>query len=316
MKKCVLGIDTSNYITSVAVVDETLHCVANIKYPLPVEEGARGLRQSDAVFAHIKNLPSAFADAEEMLKQYDLVAVGVSSTPRHQPGSYMPCFLSGVASARGIAAAVGVPMLTWSHQCGHIMAALFGANALKLLNAPFGAFHVSGGTTELVRARYTPCGFDAEIVGGSLDLHAGQVIDRIGVMLGLRFPAGPALEKEAELYTGKIPHRKPATEGCYMHLSGLENMATRMYEESGDKQKTAAFVFDYIGASLEHISDAYIHEYGDMPLVYAGGVMSSHLLQDRLSEKHEGYFASPALSSDNAVGVAVLTALKTFGINF
>ncbi len=312
MKNCVLGIDTSNYTTSVAIIDEDMNLIANIKYPLPVAEGARGLRQSDAVFSHVKNLPLAFAEAESYLSRYTPVAVGVSDTPRHQEGSYMPCFLTGVASARGIAAVRGIPMYTWSHQCGHLMAGIYGAGAMHLLDKPFGAFHVSGGTTELVKACYTSDGFLAEVVGGSRDLHAGQVIDRIGVMLGLHFPAGPALEALAARYVGKSPHRKPSFDGCYVHLSGLENMAARMYEETNDKEKTAAFVFDHIGSALEHMSRTYLEQYGQMPLVYAGGVMSSHLLQNRLSPLFDGYFAPPALSSDNAVGTAVLTALRAF----
>ncbi len=314
MKKCVLGIDTSNYTTSVAIVDEDLNLIANIKRPLPVAEGERGLRQSDAVFAHIKNLPSAFSEAESYLKKYELSAVGVSEKPRHQEGSYMPCFLAGVSAAAGIVATNHVKLYNWSHQCGHMMAALYGAGALSLLDHPFGAFHVSGGTTELVRAVYTADGFQAEIVGGSRDLHAGQVIDRIGVMLGMRFPAGAELEKHAEQYSGKLQHRKPAAEGCYVHLSGLENMAQKMFADTKDISLTAAFVFDYIGASLEHMSRAYLETYGDMPLVYAGGVMSSHLLQNRLSKQFRGYFAPPALSADNAVGTAVLTALRAFKV--
>ncbi len=312
MKKCVLGIDTSNYTTSVAVIDEDMQCVANIKYPLSVEEGARGLRQSDAVFAHIKNLPSAFKELTVLLKGHDLVAVGVSTKPRNQAGSYMPCFLTGVASAEGIAATHSIPLYEWSHQCGHVMAAVYGADAMHLLDAPFGAFHVSGGTTELVKAVYTKNGFQAEIVGGSLDLHAGQVIDRIGVMLGMRFPAGPAMEAAADAFTGRVPHRKPSTEGCYIHLSGLENMAARMFADTQDVSQTAAFVFDHVGAGLECMSRTYLETYGQMPLVYAGGVMSSHILQERLAKQFDGHFAPASLSSDNAVGVAVLTALRTF----
>ncbi len=312
MKKCVLGIDTSNYTTSIAIVDEDLNIVANIKRPLIVSAGERGLRQSDAVFAHIKNLPSAFDEAEVYLQKYDLVALGVSEKPRNQDGSYMPCFLSGVSAAHAISAAVHVPLFKWSHQCGHMMAALSGADALHLLESPFGAFHVSGGTTELVRACYTPNGFICEVVGGSRDLHAGQVIDRVGVLLGMKFPAGPALESYAEAYHGKLPRKKPSCDGCYVHLSGLENMADKLYRETNDKELTAAFVFDYVGASLEHMSREYLKTYGDMPLVYAGGVMSSHLLKARLKPLFNGYFAPPALSADNAVGTAVLTALKIF----
>lgn len=312
MTRAVLGIDTSNYATSLSVVDEMRVPVWQTKLMLPVKSGEVGLRQSDAVFAHIKNLPTGFSTAADVLKQYEIVGVGVSERPRNHDGSYMPCFLAGVSAAVAIASTLGVPLFRWSHQCGHLMAAIYGADAFSILHSEFGAFHVSGGTTELVRASLAEDGFQTEVVGGSLDLHAGQVIDRIGVRMGESFPAGPALEQLALSYAGKVPHRKPATEGCYMHLSGLENLAERMYTATGDSAQTAAFVFDYIASSLEAIGDAFRAQYGNLPLLYAGGVMSSKLLQARLSRRNESYFAPPVLSADNAVGVGILTALRCF----
>ena len=312
MKRCVLGLDTSNYTTSLGIVDEDLRLVANIKRPLPVKAGECGLRQSDAVFAHIKNLPEVFSEAKPYLETYALSAVGVSERPRNHAGSYMPCFLSGVSSAVSIACTADVPLFRWSHQCGHLMAALYGADAVSLIDAPFGAFHVSGGTTELVRAVYSPDGFSCDVVGGSRDLHAGQVIDRIGVRMGLSFPAGPALEQLAEANTDQVPRRKPALDGCYCHLSGLENLAADLYHNTGNRELTAAFVLDYIGASLLGMSQAYLETYGEMPLVYAGGVLSNARLKKRLGEEVHGYFAPPSLSADNAVGIAVLTARRVF----
>lgn len=315
MKRCTVGIDTSNYTTSVAAVDEDLQIIANLKYPLPVRSGECGLRQSDAVFAHTKNLPSAFRDLAPRLTDYQVAAIGVSAKPRNQEGSYMPCFLTGVAAAEGISSVAGLPCYRFSHQCGHVMAATVGAAGERILSAPFGAFHVSGGTTELVRARYTGDGFSCEVVGGSRDLHAGQVIDRIGVLLGLSFPAGPALEKLAMSYTGK-PHRhKVSLDGCYCHLSGLQNLAEHLLAETGDPAAVAAFVFDYIGSSLAGMTQAYLAAFGDMPILYAGGVMSSLLLQERLSGHGDVLFAPPALSADNAVGVAALTAYRAFGLH-
>lgn len=124
----------------------------------------------------------------------------------------MPCFLTGVAAAEGISAVAGLPCYRFSHQCGHMMAATLGAAGARILSAPFGAFHVSGGTTELVRARYTGDGFSCEVVGGSRDLHAGQVIDRIGVLLGLAFPAGPALEKwQCPMWERRTDTKCPST---------------------------------------------------------------------------------------------------------
>ena len=124
-KRIVLGIDTSNYTTSVALMYEDGELIANIKRPLPVKAGERGLRQSDAVFAHIKNLPSAMGEASEHLRGRKPCAVGVSERPRNIDGSYMPCFLSGVAAAESISAASGIPVYRFSHQCGHVMAALY-----------------------------------------------------------------------------------------------------------------------------------------------------------------------------------------------
>ncbi len=314
MRRCVIGIDTSNYTTSVAILDENLHLVASIKHPLPVKEGERGLRQSDALFAHTKNLPIAFAEVGKILDEEGLSvsAIGVSSRPRNQEGSYMPCFLAGVSAASSAASTTGVPLFQWSHQCGHIMAALYGSGGMELLGGSFGAFHVSGGTTELVKAHLTEAGFEAQVVGGSKDLHAGQAIDRIGVAMGLQFPAGPALEALAKEFTGKIPGKKPAVDGCYIHLSGLENMALQLYRKTQDKQQVAAFVFDYIGNSLQCMASSFIELYGEMPLVFGGGVMSNTIIKQRMQGQFHAYIADPVYSADNAIGIAVLTARKYF----
>lgn len=312
MKRCVLGIDTSNYTTSLSLVGEDLSLIANIKVPLPVKEGERGLRQSDAVFAHVKNFPVAFEQLSKHLQEYEIAAVGVSTRPRNQEGSYMPCFLVGHDMALGIATTKGIPLYTWSHQCGHITAALYGANQLDLMHGEFGAFHISGGTTELVRVTFAENGYHAEVVGGSKDLHAGQAIDRIGVAMGLPFPAGPHMELLASTFGGKVQKRSPKCEECYIHLSGLENLALDLYRQTQDKQATAAFVYQYVGAGIEKMSQQFREKFGDLPLVYAGGVMSSAILQKRLSQLKDTHFAPAALSADNAVGIAVNTALKFF----
>ena len=309
-RNIILGIDTSNYTTSVALIYDDGELIANIKRPLPVGEGERGLRQSEAVFAHVKNIPSAMEEAREHLCGRAPVAVGVSERPRNVDGSYMPCFLSGVAVAEGISSSLGVPLYRFSHQCGHIMAALYSSDSEALMDGRFAAFHVSGGTTELLLVSGDTHGFRAEKVGGTKDLNAGQIIDRIGVFLGMPFPAGPHLERAALAYKGKIPSKKVSVDGTYANLSGLENMARKIYEESGDASKTAAFVFEYIGNSIALMCDNFVNEYGQMPFVFAGGVMCNSIIKAKLKEKFDARFAEPMLSADNAVGVAELTRLK------
>ena len=305
---CVLGIDTSNYTTSLGLLSEDGQLLANIKRPLPVAQGERGLRQSDALFAHIKNIPSAMDELREHLLGRSIVAVGVSSRPRNLEGSYMPCFLAGVSVAQSISTTLGVPLYSFSHQCGHMMAAVLSADRFDLLDAPFCAFHVSGGTTDMLSVRYCNGAFLAERVGGTKDLHAGQVIDRIGVLLGLSFPCGPALEALAEKNTKKIPKRKIAADGLFVNLSGLENMAITLYNETGDAPLVAAFVLDYIGNALLFMAEGYRERHGEAPFLFAGGVMSNRQIKAKLGARLPASFATPALSADNAVGIAVLAA--------
>ena len=311
-KDVIIGIDTSNYTTSVALMSTDGELISKIKRPLPVKAGECGLRQSDAVFAHVKNIPSAMEEARGYLSGIKPVAVAVSTRPRNVDGSYMPCFLSGVAVAESIGAANGIPLYRYSHQCGHVMAAIYSSGRCDLLEKEnFCAFHVSGGTTEVLRVTPTDNAFLAEQVGGTKDLNAGQVIDRVGVFMGLPFPAGAHIEELALKNTAKIPSKKISVSDMSVNLSGLENMAKSLYEASGDKALTSAFVLDYIGKSLCSLAEAYEEKYGSSEFVFAGGVMSNSIIKGMLAHKIKASFAEPRLSSDNAVGIAAL-AVREF----
>ena len=304
---CYVGIDTSNYTTSAAICTKDGQITANLKLPLPVKEGEVGLRQSDAVFAHVKNLPVLMEMLSEKLEGYEVKAVGVSEKPRDAEGAYMPCFLSGVAAAKAFAAGAGnIPVKGFSHQSGHIMAAVYSCGHGELLDSDFIAFHVSGGTTEALLVRPRADGFDVSIIGETLDLNAGQAVDRAGVMLGVRFPCGPELEKMALLNDKKIPKGKLSVVGGNCNLSGLENLAARLYRDTEDKNLTATFVFDFIGRTLSAMTENLRAVHGDLPVLYAGGVMSNSIIRGMLSVSGNEFFAEPAFSSDNAAGVALL----------
>ena len=313
----ILGIDTSNYTTSLAVVTADGELQKNIKVPLPVKEGEVGLRQSDAVFSHTKNLPVAFARADGIIKNCELLAVGVSECPRDAEGSYMPCFLAGVAAATAVSESVGCALYKSSHQAGHIMAAMYSSGMLddyKDKGGRFISFHVSGGTTEMLLCEKNENGISAEIIGKTNDLNAGQAVDRCGVMLGCRFPCGPEIERLAcEYYknNGRIRGFGVSVSGLDCNLSGLENLARKTYAESDDAGRTSAFVLEYIAKTLIKMTDAATERYGSLPLLYAGGVMSNGIIKERIREKYaRAYFALPEHSSDNAVGAALLAREK------
>ena len=317
----ILGIDTSNYTTSAALVDREGHALLNAKIPLPVREGERGLRQSDAVFHHVRNLPEAARQVGEVLAAHPddpVTAVGVSETPRDAEGSYMPCFLAGVSAAEMTARTLGVPLYRFSHQAGHVMAALTSAcqngegDRDEMLTASFYAFHVSGGTTDLLLVK--PGGdriFSIEEIGGSKDIHAGQAVDRIGVNMGFPFPAGPSMDRAAleALEAGMKPMRAQiSVDGTRCNLSGLENRAAALWQETGDRAAVSLFTLDFIARTLEAMTKNAFDLYGALPVIYAGGVMSSQTVRRTLGQY--GLFADAAFSADNAAGIAWLTEVR------
>lgn len=301
-----LGIDTSNYTTSAALLQNG--AVFQQKMLLPVKQGELGLRQSDAVFHHVQQLPQVL---ETLIQEkLSVGAVGVSDRPRDLEGSYMPCFTVGYGTGKAIALSLGVPFYTFSHQAGHIAAALYSAGKLNLLHEPFIAFHVSGGTTEAVLV--TPdekAIFSTRIIAQSLDLKGGQAVDRVGAMLGLAFPSGKALEQLA-LQSNQVYRIKPSLKGADCSLSGVENRCADMLKKGMPKEEIAAYCLYSILAALDGMTAELLKQYGNLPLLFAGGVMSNSLIRSAMTEKYGAAFAAPEFSADNAAGIAVLTSIK------
>ena len=312
-QKVYLGIDTSNYTTSLAIVDGNGEVLFNKKQLLPVSTGAVGLRQSDALFAHTKALPAIFREAEHFLRDKELAAVGVSVTPRKREGSYMPCFLAGVSVAEAVSVSANVQLYRFSHQCGHLMAAIASSGANHLLDGQkFLAFHLSGGTTEMLLCSYQKGYFTSEIVGGTADISAGQLIDRIGVEMGLSFPCGREMEQLAKAYSGKLPKVKITIRDGFINLSGYQNKICKLYAETADKAYVSAYTFHVIKEAVKAILQSY-SSYTEMSVLYAGGVMSCAYLQKEMKAISNGFFAPPAFSSDNAAGIAWLAKRQSEG---
>lgn len=305
-----LGFDTSNYTTSAALYDPKENSVVQNKKLLPVKENNLGLRQSDAVFSHVKQLGDITRGLFEG-KDFDIEAVGVSSRPRNLEGSYMPCFLVGEMVGNVVSSVNNVPIFYFSHQQGHISAALYSSGRLDLIGQRFIAFHLSGGTTEALLVE--PDENDiirCTEVARSLDLKAGQVVDRVGVMLGLGFPAGKELEKLALSSDRKFKVR-PSMKDNDCSLSGIENKCMKMFSDGESREDIALFALESIYAALSAMTDGLLDVYGRLPLLYAGGVMSNSIIRKRMEKKYGGIFADPVFSSDNAAGIAVLTSIAT-----
>lgn len=297
-----LGIDTSNYTTSAAVfrADGT---GMNDGRLLTVPEGGLGLRQSDALFQHVRRLPERFEALEQAGYLKDIAAIGASSRPRAVEGSYMPCFLAGLSQGKTLAMTMGVPFFEFSHQQGHIAAACWSAGKMELMDAPMLAWHLSGGTTELLLVRPEGSNVVAECIGGTSDISAGQLIDRTGQKLGVAFPAGKALDELAGHSTQK-ERFKVKLNGLNFSLSGMENKVGQMIGRGSAPEDVARFSLLTIASAVRRTTDAALKEYPGLPVLCSGGVASNSLLRQVM---HDAVFAEPRFSTDNAMGIAILT---------
>ena len=300
-----LGIDTSNYTTSVALYDGK--SIVQKKKMLTVKNGEKGLRQSEAVFQHVINMPELLKE----LELNDVTAVGVSVTPRSVEGSYMPCFKVGELTAQSISSALNIPLYKTSHQTGHILAALYSANRLDLIDSEHIAFHLSGGTTEglIVKPDNSEI-IKAEIVSSSLDLKAGQAIDRAGVMLGLDFPCGKMLDKLSCKSNTEFKY-KPSMIGMDCSMSGIENKAKKLLDEGYSAEDISKFVLTCVSNTVLSMLSQIINKYGELPVIFSGGVSSNTLLRKKVKEKYSNvHFAEPEFSLDNAAGCAIYAYMK------
>ena len=296
----VIGFDTSNYTTSIAYFDGVAG--VNESRLLSVKPGELGLRQSDAVFAHTKSLPELSGRLFSHVSHSQIQAIGVSTRPRAVEGSYMPCFMVGYSHAKLLADAFQVPLVEVSHQQGHVAASLWSANRLDLMDQPHLAWHLSGGTTELLLVE--PDGYNVRCtkIGGTTDISAGQLIDRTGQLLGLPFPSGKhldALSKEAqgrEVFRVKCP-------GMEFSLSGVQNKVQQFHQ--GNDAETAAYALRCVAQAVLQATQNAQKTYPGLPVVFSGGVASNSMLRDVLAPL-DPIFAQPQFSTDNAMGVAVL----------
>ena len=300
----VLGLDTSNYTTSAAVFDGQNGW--NEGRLLEVRPGELGLRQSDALFQHVKRLPELFSRLEQAGLLQNIEAVGASTRPRAVEGSYMPCFLAGASQGQSLAHTLGVPFFAHSHQQGHLAAAAWSAGRLDLLDRPFLAWHLSGGTTELLRVEPDGTSVRAEIVGGTSDISAGQLSDRTGVLLGLQFPAGKALDALYDQADACLDYRVKLQELSFS-LSGMENKVKQLAAAGEKPANIARFTLDtVIGVVLRATREAQSRWPG-LPVLCSGGVASNRQLRGALEQSCQAIFAQPQYATDNAMGAAILT---------
>lgn len=322
-KDLVLGIDTSNYTTSLAITDINGKIITDRRKILTVKQGERGLRQSHALFQHMENLPEMLIALFGDTDRNRIGAVAASGRPRPVEGSYMPVFKAGVNYGKVMAAGLGVPFFEFSHQEGHLEAVRRHSGLSE--EPEYLAYHLSGGTCEILHVKNRSIG----ILGGSRDLSFGQVIDRIGVALGMDFPAGQEMDRIALKHRDKLAasdgtNQKAGAllktipiDGLEINLSGLETQCQRELQKGADAEALIFELFRNISTCMCRLTEKAVSETGCDRILFTGGVSASGFIRDEIRRYFNKktpqnrnpmliVFGDPALSSDNAVGVAFL----------
>ena len=305
----VIGIDTSNYTTSIAYFDGLSG--ENCSRLLPVKQGELGLRQSDAVFAHIKSLPELSGRLFSHIQRETVTAVGVSTRPRAVEGSYMPCFMVGYSHAKLLADTLNVPLIEVSHQQGHVAASLWSAGHMELMHEPHLAWHLSGGTTELLLVEPEGKNVRCTKIGGTTDISAGQLIDRTGQLLELPFPSGKHLDALSKEATMKETFKVKCS-NMEFSLSGVQNKVQQFHAAHENSAETAGFAIRCVAKAVYLATEQALKAYPGLRVVFSGGVASNSMLREVLKPLNP-IFSPPQFATDNAMGVAVLTFLNQEG---
>ena len=298
----VIGFDTSNYTTSVACFDGVDG--HNVSMLLPVKQGELGLRQSDAVFAHIKSLPELSGRLFSHVEPGSVKAIGVSTRPRAVEGSYMPCFMVGYSHAKMLSDHLQVPLIEVSHQQGHVAASLWSAGCMEVMDQPHLAWHLSGGTTELLLVEPEGRNVRCTKIGGTTDISAGQLIDRTGQLLQLPFPSGKHLDALSKEAISKEVFRVKCN-GSEFSLSGVQNKVQQFHQRALNPAETAAYTLRCVAGAVLTATQNAMRTYSGMRVVFSGGVASNSMLREVLQPLNP-VFSQPQYSTDNAMGVAVL----------
>ena len=305
----ILGLDTSCYTTSIAAITLDKKIILNEKIILKVKKDCKGLRQSEAVFQHVNNMGEISQIINNKLKDYKVIGICASTKPRPIDNSYMPVFSVGSNFGKLLSSINNCDFYETSHQENHIEASLFNNNLNN--KKRFLAVHISGGTTEILLVEKENSGYKIDIVGGSLDVSFGQLIDRLGVKLNYNFPCGKYIDENAIKCEKKIEQGlKTSVKEGYMNLSGIENKINKIID-TYDNEYMSKILLDTLVRCMYKSLIFVCEKYNINEVLFGGGVSASQYINKELSqklkkEKIKAYFTKPQYATDNALGCAII----------
>ena len=315
----VLGIETSCDETAVALYDSERGLLAHRLYSqIAMHAEYGGVVPELAARDHIRKLVPL---VRELLEQAQLLLSDVDGVAYTRGPGLAGALLVGASMGQALALGLAVPAIGVHHMEGHLLAPMLEERRPKF---PFIALLVSGGHTLL--ADVAGVG-EYNILGESLDDAVGEAFDKTAKLLGLGYPGGPSVSKEAEKgIAGRFKFPRPMTDrpGLDFSFSGLKTftLTTAREHENDEHQLTAQTRADIAHAFQDAATDTLVikakralRQTGRNELVVAGGVGANQSLRSKLAEMAEQenidvFFPRPEFCTDNGAMIAYVGCLR------
>ena len=317
-KTYILGIESSCDDTAAAVISNSV-ILSNVVASQSIHELYGGVVPELASREHQKLiLPVVNKVLKEAgISVNDLSAVAFTNGP-----GLVGSLMVGTSFAKSMSLALDIPLIAVNHMQAHILAHFIEDPENDNPNFPFLALTISGGHTQIVKVNSA---FDMEVLGETLDDAAGEAFDKSGKVIGLKYPAGPQIDKlSKEGDPNKYSFTKPKVDGLNFSFSGLKtnflnfiNKETRL-DESFIKNNLNSICASLQKVIVEILMDKLVmasKQTGIKTIVICGGVSANSKIRSKLklnSEKYGWKIHIPKLSytTDNAAMIAITGQLK------
>ncbi len=313
--KTLLILESTCDETAAALVTEQLEVrAAVVASQEKLHERYGGVVPEIAARAHVERILPVIDETlrRANMKLGDVAGIAVANTP-----GLAGSLLVGLAAAKALCLALGVPLVAVNHLHAHIYACRLAAGKEVF---PCLGLIVSGGHTSLYRCASA---LEFELLGGTIDDAAGEAFDKIGSLLGLPFPGGPAIQRAAERGNAAayaLPRPMIDSEGFEFSFSGLKTAVRYKIAPPGttvDAPLDAQVVADLAASFQEAVVDCLVaksllavRRTGLKVLCVGGGVAANARLRQRLGEEStkrgiELHIPPLQLCTDNAVMGAI-----------
>lgn len=320
----ILGIESSCDDTSAAVLCNTT-VLSNVVADQKIHAEYGGVVPELASRAHQQNIVPV---VDQALKKADIHKEQLSAIAFTRGPGLMGSLLVGTSFAKSLAYGLNIPLIDVNHMQAHILAHFINEKNQGQPSFPFLAMTISGGHTQIVKVTNY---FEMQVLGETIDDAVGEAYDKSGKVLGLGYPAGPEIDRRAQLGNPKAyAFTKPNVDGLNFSFSGLktailyfvqnQTKANPNFVKDNLNDICASIQYTIIGILMDKLKLA-VKQTGITRIAIGGGVSANSGIRKTLkgAEQKFGwttYIPKFEYTTDNAAMIAIVGYLKYLDKDF